>query len=342
MWSARSSFFLRLGVVIGLGGLLATSGCDRAKEPAPGGSSKAAAPAASSSPHLAPVTLSARISRPAPERIVAIGDLHGDLDVTRRALRLAGAIDDKDAWSGGGLDLVQTGDEVDRGDDDRKILDLFERLKGEAKKAGGEVIALAGNHELMNADLDFRYVTPGAYTAFADVHPNDATIAKVGARDEKTLGRASAFAPGGPYAKMISERPIVVKVGDTVFVHGGVLPRHVRYGLDKMNDEVSAWLLGQGPAPKIVMGEDGPVWTRMYSAAPGREECATLAETLAMLGAKRMVMGHTVQRNGINPACDGKAWRIDTGLSRLYEGKLEVLEIRGDVVTVKSPDADGG
>ena len=32
---------------------------------------------------------------PAARRIVAIGDLHGDLDATRRALRLAGAIDEE-------------------------------------------------------------------------------------------------------------------------------------------------------------------------------------------------------------------------------------------------------
>ena len=49
-------------------------------------------------------------ARPAPPRLVAIGDLHGDLDATRRALRLAGAIDAKDAWIGGKLMVVQTGD----------------------------------------------------------------------------------------------------------------------------------------------------------------------------------------------------------------------------------------
>jgi hypothetical protein len=319
----------------------------RSKEPEPAPSptstltaAKTSTPASRSS--AAAVSLSPKISRPAPERIVAIGDLHGDLDVTRRALRLAGAIDAKDAWVGGPLVLVQTGDEIDRGDDDRQILGLFERLKGEAKKAGGEVIALAGNHELMNVGLDFRYVTPGAFTAFSDVHPDDATIARVGDADQKSLGRAAAFAPGGPYAKMISERPIFVKVGDSVFVHGGILPKHVRYGLDTMNDEVRDWVLGKRPEVKIVTSEDGPVWSRMYSAAPGREECATLVETLAMLGAKRMVMGHTVQRNGINPACDERAWRIDTGLAKVYEGKLEVLEIRGDTVTVRRADADGG
>jgi hypothetical protein len=308
--------------------------CDKSKSAEP---DPTPAPAPKPTPTVA--SLSPRISRPAPSLIVAIGDLHGDLEVTRKALRLAGAIDESDVWIGGKLVVVQTGDAIDRGDDDRKILDLLERLKADAKKAGGELIALSGNHELMNAQLDFRYVTPGAFTAFGDVKPSDAVIPRISNVEVSARGRAAAFAPGGSYAAMIAERPIVVKVGDSVFVHGGILPKHVKYGLDKMDEEIRAWLSGtRSDLPKIVSSEDGPVWTRMYSAAPSREDCAVLSEALTALGAKRMVMGHTVQRNGINPACDDRAWRIDTGLSKFFGGKLEVLEIRGDVVTVKKAD----
>src|SRR5690349_1495369 len=46
---------------------------------------------------------------PAPERLVAIGDVHGDYEATRRALRLAGATDENDRWIGGELVIVQTG-----------------------------------------------------------------------------------------------------------------------------------------------------------------------------------------------------------------------------------------
>ncbi|MEO6576980.1 MAG: metallophosphoesterase, partial [Polyangiaceae bacterium] len=156
-------------------------------------------------------------------RIVAIGDLHGDLDHARRALRLAGAIDASDAWIGGKLVVVQTGDEIDRGDDDRTILDLVDKLKIEAKTAGGELVALLGNHEIMNAQGDFRYVTPAGSEAFSLFG-----------------GRGAAFKPGGRYATLLSQRPVVSTVGSTIFVHGGILPKHVAYGLDKMNAEVDA------------------------------------------------------------------------------------------------------
>jgi hypothetical protein len=267
---------------------------------------------------------------------VAIGDLHGDLEATRKVLRLAGAIDAKDAWVGGKLVVVQTGDAVDRGDDDRSILDLLERLKGEAARAGGELVAMSGNHEIMNAGFDFRYVTPRAFASFADIKAkNDGVAAALEHVDAPARGRAAAFAPGGPYATMIARRPVIHRSGDTMFVHGGILPKHVTFGIDRINDETAAWLLGQKSEPPRPIGqEDGPLWTRMYSAAPGREECATLVQTLAMLGAKRMVMGHTVQRNGVSPACDGKAWRIDVGLSKFYGGPMQALAIEGDVVTV--------
>ncbi len=302
---------------------LVAAGCEKRSEPEPKPVATTAQPLAKAK--LAePKDATTHYAMPAPERLVAIGDLHGDLEAAKLALRAAGAIDAKDAWSGGKLVLVQTGDQVDRGDDDRAILDLFERLKGEAKAAGGQVLALAGNHELMNAQGDFRYVTPGGFAAFDEAHVGEAQKA-----------RASAFAPGGVYAKRIAERPVVVKVGDTVFAHGGVLPKHVTFGLDRINDKVRAWLLGQEPAPPPqAVGEDGVTWTRAYSAAPGREECEMLYETLGALGAKRLVMGHTVQRGGISKACDDKAVRIDVGMARVYQGPIEVLEIKGDVVTV--------
>jgi hypothetical protein len=321
--------------------IVAACGRSNVQEPAPA-STSLTTPATTASA-LTTATLSSRITRPPAVRVVAIGDLHGDLDAARRALRIAGAIDAHDAWIGGTLVLVQTGDEIDRADDDRTILDLFERLKADATKTGGEVIALTGNHELMNVSLDFRYVTPGGFAAFSDLHLPAAQAAQIHLDDPNESGRAAAFLPSGPYALKIAERPLFVKVGDSVFVHGGILPKHLKYGLDRMNDETHDWLLGKrAECPKIVSSEDGPVWTRMYSAAPGREECATLDEALQGLNAKRMVVGHTVQRNGISSACSDHVWRIDTGMSKAFEGKVEVLEIRGGVVSTLRESADGG
>ena len=324
----RRLWFSLLGLVTLLASVSACSRHDSAGAPAssaegaPGEVRDPAGPSVTSD--LAPVgaavtPLSERLSRPAAPLVVAIGDLHGDLDVARRALRLAGAIDAADQWVGGELVLVQTGDLIDRGDDDRALLDLFERLRPQAQQAGGQLIAMSGNHELMNVGLNFGYVTRASMDAFSSEG-----------------GRAAAFRPSGRYAVMLADRPVVYRVGDTVFVHGGILPKHVRYGLDRMNDEVRAWMLGQrASAPEIVEGSDGLIWTRLYSLDTGAQGCAVLAEALALLDAKRMVVGHTPQLSGITSACDGRVWRIDTGMSHYYGGPLEVLEIRGDQLVAR-------
>jgi hypothetical protein len=284
--------------------------------------------------------LSSRSSRAAPERVVAIGDLHGDLAAAKAALRAAGAIDERDGWIGGKLVVVQTGDEIDRGKEDREVLDLFERLKGEASGAGGEVIALSGNHEIMNVTFDFRYVEPEAYAAFDGFTPTGPKAAHAARFGETKRGRASAFAPGGVYALMLAERPVVIRVGDSVFAHGGVHRKHATYGIDRINDGVREWLAGRAEEPPaIAVADDGPLWTRAYSdGSVGAETCQNLGDTLSKLRATRLVMGHTVQEGGITSACDGKAWRIDVGMSDHYGGSVEVLEIRGgETRIIKSP-----
>jgi Calcineurin-like phosphoesterase len=287
---------------------------------------------AEGAPPAAKISLTANVF-PAPKRLVAFGDVHGDMVATKRALKLAGAIDDAGEWVGGDLFVVQTGDQLDRGDDDRAILDFFETLAEKAKQKGGTFLPLNGNHELMNVVLDFRYVTEGAYAPFADVPVADRS--ELAQLPESQRGRGAAFLPAGPYAMKLAKRPIYAIVGDSVFVHGGISAKHVRYGLDKMDAEVRNWLMGKAKsAPAIVVAEDGPVWLRAYSAQTGPAECKQLGEALEMLGAKRMVVGHTPQKPDISMACDGRAIRIDTGMAHAYGGRVEVLEIVGDKLEI--------
>jgi hypothetical protein len=316
----------RLSLLVALLFGLAGTSCDSIPAGAPAAPASGAASAASTATSQGKRFEASSLTFPAAKRLVAIGDVHGDLDATRRALRLAGAIDASDAWVGGALFVVQVGDQIDRGDDDRAILDLFDRLRDDAKAKGGTFLILNGNHELMNVALDFRYVTPGAFAAFAefakDNHPAAAGL------PEAQRGRAIAFLPGGVYARRLAERPVVAIVGDSVFVHGGVLMKHLTYGLEKLDGETRAWLRGERPEPpRPVVSEDGVVWARHYSAQTGERECTELGQVLDALGAKRMVMGHTPQKPGISETCAGRAVRIDTGMSRHYGGQVQAFEI---------------
>jgi hypothetical protein len=275
--------------------------CDRhhpppPPEPAP----PPAAPAAAC--NLAPIAT--RI--PAPERAVAIGDLHGDLSAARAALRAAGAIDGGDHWIGGKLVVIQTGDVLDRGNDESHILELLERLDGEAHAIGGALIELLGNHELMNAAGDFRYVTPAGQQDFDG-------------------DRAHELGPGGRWAKHLAQHNVIAIVGDTVLSHAGVLESWAQK-LDATNLEARCWLDGDTQAPSSALtSDDSPVWTRAYGGDD--VDCAALGRVLHELGAKRMVVGHTVQKSGITSACDGALWRIDVGMTQMFGGPIQVLEL---------------
>jgi hypothetical protein len=309
---------------------LAAVACDRGRREAPAPTpdltpAPAPAPGPAASCKLAPITH----RYPMPKRLVAIGDLHGDLAAMRTVLKLAGAIDDKDAWIGGDLVIVQTGDILDRGDDEQAMIDLALKLEGEAEKAGGRFIMLLGNHELMNAAGDFRYVTPGAVHDFDDAPGLDTRPWQ--RVPEKIRGRISALGPGGVYAKKLAQHNVIAIVGDTAFSHAGVLADWVTQ-IDAVNQSSRCWLDGQAGGPDAAVpalaSDNSPVWTRVFGIDP--VDCAAAKASLDKLGVKRQVVGHTVQKAGVNGACDDTIWRIDVGLAKLYDGPIEVLELRPD------------
>jgi len=326
-----SSNTIWIGVACTVVGLVALSRCnsDRPKEPPSRKAPVVAKP---------PAADDGSYRFPAADRVVAFGDVHGDLPAVRSVLRLARVIDQEDHWNGAKTVVVQTGDQLDRGDDEPEILDLFDRLESEARKAGGAFHTLNGNHEVMNVAADFRYVTPGGFADFENT-PNDGkSNRRSPLLPEAQQGRARAFMPGGPFARRLASHPVAIVVGDSVFVHGGILPAHVRYGIARINAETRRWMLGEtARIPAILDGESAPIWSREYSEGePSDEACRDLGAALEGLGAKRMVVGHTVQKNGITNGCQGRVWRIDVGLGAHYGGQAAALEIDGSEVKVLS------
>jgi hypothetical protein len=315
--------------------LLAATGwaCDRTPEarPSPPSPPPAAASASASVPNDTPPT-SYRL--PGSARLVAIGDIHGDLKALRAALRLAGAINGDDDWIGKDLTVVQTGDQVDRGDQDREVLDVLEKLEGAARAAGGALHVLNGNHELMQANFDFRYVTRRSFESFRgfrdEAQHGHALPAFAERLPPEERGRAAAFAPGRAYAQKLAKHLTVAVVGDSLFAHGGVLPAHVDYGLSRINREASDFLSGKrADLSKALASEDSPVWTREFGSPEiGADTCAALGRVLQQVGAKRLIVGHTVQKGGISSACQDRLFRIDVGLSAYYgDNPVQVLEV---------------
>jgi hypothetical protein len=305
--------------------------CDRPSEPVPRAAAARPEPSAAARPAPEPLE---RI--PVAERLIAIGDIHGDLGAARRALKLGGAINQEDDWVGGKLVVVQAGDQLDRGDDEPEVLALFDDLAKRAEAAGGRVVSLNGNHEVMNVLGDFRYVTEEGFRDYVATPPSPRHAALLERAAPAARGRAAAFLPGGPAASRLANRPVVAIAGDSLFAHGGVLPEHVEQGLSRLNRETARWMRGETERPpKLLEGEDSPIWTRVYGdPATDAAACERLGKVLAALEVKRLVVGHTTQKNGITSGCNERVWRIDVGLAKSYGGRTAVLEVTPERVRV--------
>ncbi len=212
------------------------------------------------------LVLAASVCAPA-QRVVAVGDIHGDAEALIGILQRAGVIDANRHWSGGSTVLVQVGDLLDRGDHGREVLDLMMALEKEAPKLGGRVIALLGNHEFMNLVGDLRYVSAAGFAEFSGedsaklrskAYQRYCAWAKHRAKDvgyprepdseeswnaRHPLGfveQREQFSAKGKYGRWLRQRPALAQVGDVIFLHGGIDPALDVTGVAELNQRVQA------------------------------------------------------------------------------------------------------
>lgn len=58
----------------------------------------------------------------------------------------------------------------------------------------------------------------------------------LGQRQKGIIARSFLLRPGGLLACELARHPVVLKVNDWVFCHGGLLPHHGKLGHDILND----------------------------------------------------------------------------------------------------------
>jgi hypothetical protein len=196
--------------------------------------------------HIPPI-----IDFPKNGRVIAIGDIHGDLSFLIDALRKTKIANSKNEWIGGNSIVVQVGDQLDdtrdrsqeyRGGDkpnidstDIDILNFTNDLHLEAVKHGGMFISLFGNHEILNVLAD----KPGLVGKKRHAHikkylksvSNKSVIEFANpdsiSYEEKVksglINRANLFKPGNDFAKMLActRLPLIV-IGDYIFLHAGI------------------------------------------------------------------------------------------------------------------------
>lgn len=293
------------------------------------------------------------------ERVVAIGDLHGDYEQYINVMESAGLLDSKGKWSGGKTHLVQTGDLTDRGDDSRKIIDHLVKVAKQAKKKGGYVHLLIGNHESMNVVGDLRYVTSGEFAAFATrnsaryqemqwqsqiewMRTNDPEFEGIDLETyrkewEKTvpLGwveHRQAWMLTGDYGRWVSGLPVAVQVNDTIFLHGGISAKYCEFSLQSLTEQVIAAMENHDPREITIVNDPlGPLWYRGLAQEKEAEVYSqTLDNILNRYGAKRIVVGHSPTGGVVWPRFDQRVVVNDTGIAAYYGSHKGILELTAE------------
>ena len=269
--------------------------------------------------------------------MVAVGDIHGAYPAFVRLLQGVGLIDESLTWTGGSSHLVSLGDFLDRGPESRKAMDLLMRLQDEAAQSGGYVHVLLGNHEMMNLTGDLRYVSAAERMALADMG-----------------GHRTAFARQSHYGSWLLSLPVMIRINDSIYAHGGFSSLIGGLGIEAVNaaaKDALGILLDEGeslrqlgtidPAADLMtvaldmtaeqqaalgtnfltasqeplLGLTGPLWYRGNAACHPLIEIAPLTKTLASLGVQRAIIGHTTTPDReVNSRLDGRVYAIDTGM----------------------------
>jgi len=240
--------------------------------------------------------------------LFVVADTHGEFEILVDMLRAQRIVNAKLGWSFGRGQLVVLGDVLDRGANQLEILWLLYELEAQARKAGGGVQFLLGNHEAMVLRGDLRYMNP----KYAQ------TTAALGVQSYAQLFDADSV-----LGQWLRTRPALAKIGQLLCLHGGISPALVerKLTLAEINGGVRAALNDRPPEGtaerervEFLSGSDGPLWYRGYFAQHSNAGTATMADvdaTLTHFGAQRILVGHTI---------------VPT-ITRLYDGKVIAVQV---------------
>lgn len=268
------------------------------------------------------------------DRIVIIGDVHGDIKRFKKILIDASIINNDLQWIADPPNtiVVQMGDQIDSANrspdiadweviNDINMLYFTMTLNNLAKVKGGNVISLIGNHELLNVMGNFSYVS----------------------KQSLYSNRLQSFKPMGSVATILSKRPIIVKVGKMIFCHAGLKKKHISYLKERNKpieylNEIWAYYLKYGAFVEqqdvdifnnVIADDDGILWTRQIG------EVEDLDYVLKETNSRYMFIGHTpVDKIQL---FNDRLWLTDTGISRAFStNQYQYIDIKNRLVSVKT------
>lgn len=224
------------------------------------------------------------------DSIFVISDIHGRLDLFVELLVSHNIIDKNLQWNFGSNQLLILGDIFDRGDDVTQIFWLVVKLEQEAKKTGGSVSFILGNHETMILAGDIRYATE-KYRLVSDT---------------LNLALNELYAKNTWLGKWIASKNTIEISGDYMFVHAGIsedlcdkykdpaivngVIRNNLFYSKQQKKEMSDTV-------KFMFGNKGPVWYRGMVRNEQKYNPITdsaLKKIKKQYNVKHIIVGHTI------------------------------------------------
>ncbi len=215
-----------------------------------------------------------------PDRLLAISDIEGNFYAFQQLLVGNGVIDEDFNWTFGSGHLVLLGDLFDRDINVLPCLWLIYKLEQEAAAQGGRVHFILGNHEEMNLRGDERHLKE-KYQWLAR---------------ELGVQYYELFSNYAELGQWIRTKNSVEKIGNTLFVHGGIsyLVDDSGLTLKQINRTVRRYIgiAEIDEAGELLMGNNGPLWYRGYFG--GNITQRHIERVLQTYQAEQMVVGHTM------------------------------------------------
>ncbi len=233
--------------------------------------------------------------------ILAISDIESGFRTFRDFLIKSKVIDKNLNWTFGTGHLVLVGDFVDRGNSTTQVLWFIYKLEQDAKKQGGVVHFILGNHELKNLQGRFKSASPkymGASTILGKL-PHELY------NSESFIGR------------WMASKNTIELINGNLFAHGGIHPdiADSKLNLDEINQTIrNNYYRPYYPKVEktieelLISTSKGIAWYRGYFKDDLTQK--QIDDGLNKFKAKSIVVGHTLQSK-VNRQYNGKVIGID-------------------------------
>jgi hypothetical protein len=271
---------------------------------------------------------------PHPSKIFVTSDIEGNFNAFYSMLIGNKVMNENYEWTFGNGHLVIAGDMVDRGNNTWPCLWLLYKLEHDAEIKGGKVHYILGNHDVMNMHANLKYV-----------NNRHIELAKIisGNKNEKEAW-LELLSDNNIIAQWIASKNTIEKIGDDIYVHGGISADVVDAGLtiEKINKIVRKNIRtnltsnsGDNKLENLVFSNKGPLWYRGlvngYKKYYKKIDSKNLDQILHFYKANHIIIGHTIVDKEITSGFNGRVIRVDIKHStEKFTGKSQGLIIENN------------